>query len=96
MLLPLYQWQTSFDPLTRKYEQAKGKGLNRPEFRKLKCISKQITDEEKIIKERMYCANFKIKERMYCANFKISWLQMLVVFKVRSTLRTHVFSLTYV
>jgi hypothetical protein len=50
VLLPLYQWQTSFDPLTRKYEQAKGKGLNKSEFRKLKClISKQITDEEKII-----------------------------------------------
>jgi hypothetical protein len=50
VLLPLYQWQTSFDPLTRKYEQAKGKTLNRSEFRKLKClIAKQITDEEKII-----------------------------------------------
>ncbi len=49
-LLPLYQWQTSFDPLTRKYEQAKGKTLSRPEFRKIKClIAKQITDEEKII-----------------------------------------------
>ncbi len=50
VLLPLYQWQTSFDPLTRKYEQAKGKNLNKTEFRKLKClIAKQITDEEKII-----------------------------------------------
>ncbi len=50
VLLPLYQWQTSFDPLTRKFEQAKGKTLNRSEFRKLKClIAKQITDEEKII-----------------------------------------------
>ena len=50
VLLPLYQWQTSFDPLTRKYEQAKGKTLNKPEFRKIKClIAKQITDEEKII-----------------------------------------------
>jgi hypothetical protein len=50
VLLPLYQWQTSFDPLTRKYEQAKGKTLNRSEFRKLKClIAKQITDVEKII-----------------------------------------------
>jgi hypothetical protein len=50
VLLPLYQWQTSFDPLTRKYEQAKGKSLNKTEFRKIKClIAKQITDEEKII-----------------------------------------------
>jgi hypothetical protein len=46
VLLPLYQWQTSFDPLTRKYEQAKGKTLSRPEFRKSKClIAKQITDD---------------------------------------------------
>jgi len=50
VLLPLYQWQTSFDPLTRKYEQAKGKSLSKTELRKLKClIAKQITDEEKII-----------------------------------------------
>ena len=50
VLLPLYQWQTSFDPLTRKYEQAKGKTLSKSEFRKLKClIAKQITDEEKVI-----------------------------------------------
>ena len=36
--------------LTRKYEQAKGKSLNKTEFRKIKClIAKQITDEEKII-----------------------------------------------
>ena len=50
VLLPLYQWQTSFDPLTRKYEQAKGTPLNKAEFRKIKClIAKQITDEEKII-----------------------------------------------
>ena len=50
VLLSLYQWQTSFDPLTRKYEQAKGTPLNKAEFRKIKClISKQITDEEKII-----------------------------------------------
>ena len=50
VLLPLYQWQTSFDPLTRKYEQAKGKTLSKSEFRKVKClIAKQITDEEKII-----------------------------------------------
>ncbi len=42
--------QTSFDPLTRKYEQAKGKSLNKTEFRKIKClIAQQITDEEKII-----------------------------------------------
>ncbi len=50
VLQPLYQWQTSFDPLTRKFEQAKGTPMNKAEFRKIKClISKQITDEEKII-----------------------------------------------
>ena len=38
VLLPLYQWQTSFDPLTRKYEQAKGKSLSKTEFRKIKCL----------------------------------------------------------
>ena len=38
VLLPLYQWQTSFDPLTRKYEQAKGATLNKAEFRKIKCL----------------------------------------------------------
>ncbi len=47
---PLYQWQASFDPLTRKYEQAKTKDLTKTEYRKLKClITKQITDDEKFI-----------------------------------------------
>ena len=35
LLQPLYQWQASFDPLTRKYEQSKTKGLSKGEFRKL-------------------------------------------------------------
>ncbi len=48
LLQSLYQWQASFDPLTRKYEQSKGKDLNKTEYRKLKClITKQITDDEK-------------------------------------------------
>ena len=47
---PLYQWQASFDPLTRKYEQSKGGGLSNPERRKLKILmAKQITDDEKVI-----------------------------------------------
>jgi predicted restriction endonuclease len=50
LLQPLYQWQASFDPLTRKYEQSKTKGLNKGEFRKLKVlIAKQITDDERVI-----------------------------------------------
>jgi hypothetical protein len=50
LLQPLYQWQASFDPLTRKYEQSKTKGLSKGEFRKLKVlIAKQITDDEKVI-----------------------------------------------
>jgi hypothetical protein len=50
LLQPLYQWQASFDPLTRKYEQAKTKDLTKVEYRKLKClITKQITDDEKAI-----------------------------------------------
>ncbi len=47
---PLYQWQASYDPLMRKYEQSKGSGLSNPEYRKLKIlIAKQITDDEKVI-----------------------------------------------
>ena len=47
---PLYQWQASFDPLTRKYEQSKGSGLSNAELRKIKIlIAKQITDDEKVI-----------------------------------------------
>ncbi len=47
---PLYQWQASFDPLVRKFEQAKTKPLGKAEFRKLKClIAKQFTDDEKVI-----------------------------------------------
>jgi hypothetical protein len=50
LLQPLYQWQASFDPLTRKYEQTKTKDLTKTEYRKLKClITKQITDDEKVI-----------------------------------------------
>jgi hypothetical protein len=50
LLQPLYQWQASFDPLTRKYEQAKSKAMSRVEVRKMKClIVKQITDEEKVV-----------------------------------------------
>ncbi len=50
LLQLLYQWQASFDPLTRKYEQAKSKAMNKAEYRKMKCfIAKQITDEEKVI-----------------------------------------------
>jgi hypothetical protein len=50
LLQSLYQWQASFDPLTRKYEQAKTKDLSKTEYRKLKClITKQITDDEKVI-----------------------------------------------
>ncbi len=33
LLQPLYQWQASFDPLTRKYEQSKAKDLNKTEYR---------------------------------------------------------------
>ncbi len=50
LLQPLYQWQASFDPLARKYEQSKTKGLTKGEMRKLKVlIAKQITDDEKVI-----------------------------------------------
>ncbi len=51
LLQPLYQWQASFDPLTRKYDQSKGKDLSKTEYRTLKClITKQIiTDDEKVI-----------------------------------------------
>jgi hypothetical protein len=46
----LYQWQASFYPLMRKYEQSKGSGLSNPEMRKVKIlIAKQITDDEKVI-----------------------------------------------
>ena len=38
-------------------------------------------------------ANFH--KRMFCELSKISWPRMLVVFKVKSTLRTRAFSLTY-
>ena len=50
LMVPLYQWQASFDPLIRKYEQAKGKELVNSEKRKIKCLmAKQITDDEKVI-----------------------------------------------
>jgi hypothetical protein len=44
------QWQVSFDPLVRKYEQARGKKLSKKHLKSLKqLVSKQITDNEKII-----------------------------------------------
>jgi hypothetical protein len=60
VFLPLYhQWQTSFDdPLTRKYEQAKGKTLNKSEFRKLKClIAKQIVPPEWLLFQAICCGS---------------------------------------
>jgi hypothetical protein len=38
LMQPLYQLQASFDPLVRKFEQAKSKALGKSEFRKLKCL----------------------------------------------------------
>jgi hypothetical protein len=47
---PIYQWQASFDPLLRKYEQARGKKMKAKSMLKVKILmAKQFTDEEKII-----------------------------------------------
>jgi hypothetical protein len=45
---PIYQWQASFDPLLRKYEQARGKKMKAKSMVKVKILmAKQFTDEEK-------------------------------------------------
>jgi hypothetical protein len=47
---PIYQWQASFDPLLRKYEQARAKKTKAKSMLKVKILmAKQFTDEEKII-----------------------------------------------
>ena len=47
---PIYQWQASFDPLIRKYEQARGKKMKAKSMLKVKVLmAKQFTDDEKII-----------------------------------------------
>ena len=47
---PIYQWQASFDPLLRKYEQARGKKMKNKSMLKVKVLmAKQFTDDEKII-----------------------------------------------
>jgi hypothetical protein len=47
---PIYQWQASFDPLLRKYEQARGKKMKDKSMLKVKVLmAKQFTDDEKII-----------------------------------------------
>ena len=47
---PIYQWQASFDPLLRKYEQARGKKTKDKSMLKVKVLmAKQFTDDEKII-----------------------------------------------
>jgi hypothetical protein len=47
---PIYQWQASFDPLLRKYEQARAKKMKAKSMLKVKILMvKQFTDEEKII-----------------------------------------------
>ena len=46
----IYQWQASFDPLVRKFEQSRTKKLKRSHLTSLKqLVAKQITDNEKII-----------------------------------------------
>ena len=46
----IYQWQASFDPLVRRFEQARTKKLKRSHLTSLKqLVAKQITDNEKII-----------------------------------------------
>ena len=46
----IYQWQASFDPLVRRFEQARSKKLKRSHLTSLKqLVAKQITDNEKII-----------------------------------------------
>jgi hypothetical protein len=46
----IYQWQASFDPLIRKFEQARSKKMRKSQTKDVKqLIAKQITDSEKII-----------------------------------------------
>jgi hypothetical protein len=46
----IYQWQASFDPLIRKFEQARSKKMRQKHFKDVKQLwAKQITDNEKII-----------------------------------------------
>ena len=46
----IYQWQASFDPLIRKFEQARSKKMRKCQTKDVKqLIAKQITDSEKII-----------------------------------------------
>jgi len=46
----IYQWQASFDPLIRKFEQARSKKMRKSQTKDVKqLMAKQITDSEKII-----------------------------------------------
>ena len=46
----IYQWQASFDPLIRNFEQARSKKMRKSQTKDVKqLIAKQITDSEKII-----------------------------------------------
>jgi hypothetical protein len=46
----IYQWQASFDPLIRKFEQARSKKMRRRHLTDVKQLwAKQLTDNEKII-----------------------------------------------
>ena len=46
----IYQWQASFDPLIRRYEQARGKKMPGKHLASVKQLwAKQVTDGEKII-----------------------------------------------
>ncbi len=46
----IYQWQASFEPLIRKFEQARSKKMRQKHFKDVKKLwAKQITNNEKII-----------------------------------------------
>jgi hypothetical protein len=46
----IYQWQASFDPLIRKFEQARSEKMLKKHLTNVKqLMAKQITDNEKII-----------------------------------------------
>jgi hypothetical protein len=46
----IYQWQASFDPLVRRFEQARTRKLKKSHLTSLKqLVAKQITDNEKIV-----------------------------------------------
>ena len=46
----IYQWQASFDPLIRKFEQARGKKMRKKHLVSVKQLwAKQVTDNEKIV-----------------------------------------------